>query len=541
MKKLNTLLFLFIMLTSFGSLQAQERYLDEVFTDVTVTNDVTYGVNATVLFVGTLGEAVPQALQMDVYEPEGDTETNRPVIIYLVTGNFLPQPNFCSSGGWGRTDKPVVEIATRLAKRGYVVAVASYRLGWNPAASTQDERTFQLINAAYRGTQDARTCVRFFRKDAAEGDNQFGINPEAVTYWGQGTGGYVAFGAASIDTYADIASPPKFNIEVPGIGAVPMVLEGINGDVTGESVGIVDALGAMLLPFPEGDTLCYPNHVGYDSDVQLCVNMGGAVGDLSWINEGDPAFISYHVPNDSLAPYEEFTLTVPTTCDLIVEVQGSYLVQQKAAMLGLNDAFAGANFRDDFDPYTDRANSINDGYDGLFPFQYPEIPTPTTCFSTLTVTSPWEYWDAAEYSAVDCPLNPGVNMHLVGLSGNPNMSEANGMAYIDTMINYFVPRACLALGLGACEDIVSVDELTAADVQLKTAPNPSSNEIVFSTNTEFPIQNITILDVSGREVQNHLNINQNQHIIYKGDLNPGIYIATVQFEDGIVTSKLVFN
>ena len=51
---------------------------------------------------------------------------------------------------------------------GYVVASIDYRLGWNPLAATQSERTNQLINAAYRGVQDARTAVRYFRMNAAE-------------------------------------------------------------------------------------------------------------------------------------------------------------------------------------------------------------------------------------------------------------------------------------------------------------------------------------------------------------------------------------
>ena len=74
MKKIFTLL-MFISVAS-TSMMAQ-RYIDEVFTDVTVTSDVTYGVNATVLFLPIAGEAVPQELQMDVYEPTGDTETER--------------------------------------------------------------------------------------------------------------------------------------------------------------------------------------------------------------------------------------------------------------------------------------------------------------------------------------------------------------------------------------------------------------------------------------------------------------------------------
>ena len=90
MKKIFTLLAIALMVVSVDT-QAQ-RYLEEVFTDVTVTSGVQYGTNATVLFYPVLGEAVPQALIMDVYEPTGDTEASRPLVLYFHTGNFLPHP-----------------------------------------------------------------------------------------------------------------------------------------------------------------------------------------------------------------------------------------------------------------------------------------------------------------------------------------------------------------------------------------------------------------------------------------------------------------
>jgi carboxylesterase type B len=88
---------------------------------------------------------------------------------------------------------------------GYVVASCDYRLGWNPVATTQEERVNTLINAAYRGVQDCRTAVRFFRKSQAENGNPFGIDPWRIGVWGQGTGGYIAFAAATINAYAAIS------------------------------------------------------------------------------------------------------------------------------------------------------------------------------------------------------------------------------------------------------------------------------------------------------------------------------------------------
>lgn len=517
--------------------QAQQRYLDEIFTDVDVTTNVVYGVNATVLLITdpNVGQAIPQPLIMNVYEPAGDTETERPLIIYLHTGNFLPQPTFCSIGGTLQDDV-LVEIATRLAKRGYVVATATYRLGWNPIATTQEERTFTLINAAYRGIQDARTCIRYFKKNYVEEGNLFGVDTSRITLWGQGTGGYISMATATLDQYADVLLP-KFTVDFMGI-PLPMVLEPVNGNIWGTSVGIVPP--GSPPPFTAGDTLCYPNHVGYSSDFQLCVNMGGALADTSWLDESDLPMISYHVPNDSLAPYQEGILIVPTTGDLVVEVQGSYTVQQKAKTLGINDVFAS---KDWIDPYSASADEANDGADGLFPFRYPALFNPQNPADSITVTAPWEWWDQAEWNTVFCALQPGIPLNLIGLAGNPLMSETQGMSYVDSIMGYFLPRACLALDLG-CDltGLTSTKEvLSKESVSLQIMPNPATDQVQFSTHAGHPMLDILLYDLSGRLIETHLQINHNQYTLQRGNMPPGLYMAQIRFEEGVTVGKVLFR
>ena len=83
MKK--TYLFFLLAMLAIG-LNSQTRYLKPVFTDVGSTL-IPYGQNSTVLGYPTI---VKQPLVMDLYQPVGDTETKRPLVIYLHTGNFLP-------------------------------------------------------------------------------------------------------------------------------------------------------------------------------------------------------------------------------------------------------------------------------------------------------------------------------------------------------------------------------------------------------------------------------------------------------------------
>ena len=67
------------------------RYIDEIFDEVDVASGVVYGENITVIPALQGMPPAPENLLMDVYTPAGDTETDRPVILYFHTGNFLPQ------------------------------------------------------------------------------------------------------------------------------------------------------------------------------------------------------------------------------------------------------------------------------------------------------------------------------------------------------------------------------------------------------------------------------------------------------------------
>jgi len=499
MNKISTCFLALAMLVYSGS--SAQRYLTEVFTDVEVQSDIIYGVNATVIAYAQLGQAVPQPLVMDVYSPSGDTETSRPVILYFHTGNFLPTPQNGSPSGT-KTDLNVVEMCTRLARMGYVVASCDYRLGWNPVATTQEERVNTLINAAYRGVQDCRTAIRYFRKSEAENANPYGIDPSRICVWGQGTGGYIAFAAATINEYEDIAIP-KFTIEVevpPGSGnfqTVPMVLEAVNGDIFGTSVGINPI---------DGDTLCYPNHTGYSSDFNVMVNMGGACGDSSWVTEEDVPMISFHAPSDLFAPYNIGTVIVPGFNLPVVEVSGSYHVQEMAAGFGLNASFAGADNLGDV--YTTQANTYNNGFSGLYPLNRPA--------GFEADSAPWEWWTE------DNPNNAN------GLLTNPDMSETKGMTYLDTIQGYSAPRIMCALALAGspCDPNNVVERQTSVRIY----PNPSAGLFNINLSVSETIRSIEVYDLLGKRVM-EVYPNTAQVVLDMSSLTNGIYTVKIKSDE----------
>ncbi len=539
MKKINTLFIgilslMLIPLTSWG-----QRYLTETFPEVQVTSDLTYGVNATILLLPVVGQAIPEALKFDFYEPKNDDETERPLVILIHTGNFLPiQLNQSTTGA--RTDSVNVEIAHRLAKLGYCVAAIDYRLGWNPTAETQPERALGLIQAAYRGIQDTRTAIRYFKKDYVENENSYGVDTSRIVVWGIGTGGYVSLAAATFDKFIEVATtttpPGKFLTDLDGNPATlePMVAPPYNGDIYGTSVGVTPPTG--LPPLPPNDTLCYPNHVGYSSAFQLCVNMGGALADISWLEDGDVPMITYQVPTDPFAPYESAVLIVPTTGDPIVEVQGGHQVATKANDLGNNDVFSGVDDAfPDFKVYTDGAKagsaSANHDYEeGLYPF------IRATNIYGQEEGDPWTWWDPAIWSAIAHPSGLG-SYHQVGLFNNANMSATKGRLYVDTIMGYFAPRAYLALNL-----TVGTEELLNDNqIKVNVSPNPAPDFVLVESPAEHPIQSLQVYDFNGRLVQNLQNIQNNLVRVDRNGVPPGLYLVKLKFEEGVIAKKVVFK
>ena len=139
---------------------SQTRYLDEIFEDVTKTENIVYGNAPDLPFIFLFEWNTEDIdLDMDLYEPAGDTLTNRPVIIFIHSGTFF--------AGHNEADD-VVALSIASAKRGYVAVSMNYRLGLNILSSYSGER------AVYRGVQDASAVVRYLR----EFHEEYGIDYE---------------------------------------------------------------------------------------------------------------------------------------------------------------------------------------------------------------------------------------------------------------------------------------------------------------------------------------------------------------------------
>ena len=400
-----------IALLSLGlSASAQDRYLDDVFSTVTVTSDIPFATNISILPVLSGGVPGPATLKCDIYTPDGDTETSRPVIILAHTGSFLP-PVVNGQATGSKTDLSIVEQCTRWAKKGYVAVAMDNRLGWNPTSTDTDVRTSTLLQAAYRGIQDAKAMVRYMRMTEATG-NPYGIDESKIVLGGQGTGAYISLGYATLNDENELYLPKFFDFTDPN-NPMPYVIPQVYGNIDGTDstyAPIFDSTGAIVGSMPFN----IPNNLGYSNDISMAFNLGGALADISWLQKGDVPIVSFHCEKDPYAPLDTGDVIVPTTGDFVVEVMGSRTIQQMQNMYNNNPASTWAFISDNI---TTAANVNNDGNDGLYIFKTPAPSTAPNAFGELQEEqgSPWDWWDNVTYDQrlqMDLPLN-GVVMVLI--------------------------------------------------------------------------------------------------------------------------------
>jgi Secretion system C-terminal sorting domain len=523
MKKILHIL-LFITITLFSFDLGAQRFLTEVFTNVTTTSNVVYGLNISVL----TGVPAADTLKMDIYEPSTDTMSERPVVLVFPTGNFLPAVLNGGPNGQ-RTDSAVVEVCTKLAKRGFVAAAVSYRTGWNPVSPDQNVRTSTLINAAYRGMQDAHNAVRFFNMGYQNLGNPFGIDTSRVIIGGIGTGGYVSYVMMYFDKNKDMMIPKFFNFDsVPPQPYVDTLLSG-------------NYSGTVQAP------LNVPNLPTFSSNVHFGFAMGGAIGDSGWVDpKNTTPFVAFQNPLDIFAPYKTGSVIVPTTGDFVVEASGAYTVLRKVTEFNLNKSFSDLRIKDDISLY---ANSINDGYDGLYPLI---TPIPTDSLSCTGPNShakypnqnPWDWYNETWYIAAANSLGqPGPVMNCLAKLGNPN-DPVQSRKYIDTIMSYLVPRIVCSLGLPQCalvpKNPIGIEEY--AKKTLAIYPNPSYSDITIQNiDSENPIEQIQLIDITGKIVRLEKQLNTTNYVIQKGNLSPGIYLLKITLKEGNVSRKIVFN
>ena len=537
------------------SAYGQQRYAEEIFSEsqVNIASDVVYGTNIDFLSssltgditaeitelqtIATTGGEYPAAylnpadpstavkltnLKMDLYypNPEADDVEERPLMIYVHTGNFLPPPVNGSPAGT-RKDSLAVVACTQFAQRGFVAASVSYRLGWNPIATTELERRGTLLNAVYRAIQDVKQSVRFLRESYTEG-NTYGIDPNKIVLVGEGSGGYVVLAYATVDNLETDLYIDKFVNPITGASYIDTTM-----------VGNAEGFEGML-------TLYRDN--GQSTDINMTINIGGALGDISWLEPGDVPMVAIHAIRDDFAPFNEGTVIVPTTFEPVVAVHGSNIFIQQAVDYGNNDAFVNMPS----DPYTDQARSLyGNTYEVSNGQQVTVSPNPEGLFPVLlplrdfmtNIASPWQWWDPNSPVA-QAEVQPGTTAHMAALNANPNMSPEQGRTYLDTIQGYAIPRVMCVLELEGANCTVGVDSKTV-ESSTSVYPNPTVGSL-FIRNAEKIIRKVELFDITGRLVATY-QVDGHEFELTRSNHSTGLYMVQIVFDDAKITRKVVMK
>lgn len=260
----------------------QVRYLDPIFDSATVLPNEKYGQAVNY-------QSQTQDLFLDFYVGFNDTVTLRPLLILAHGGSFI-QGNKASAD--------IVKLAKEMAKRGYAVASIQYRLGVNIAGT--GGLTQEFAHAVWRGAQDGRAAVRFFRKSFENG-NPYGIDTSRIYVGGISAGGVLGLHMQCLDLPAEVAMA---NVDTNAIGGI----EGNSGNP------------------------------GYSYRAKGVINLCGALSNVAWMeNNKSIKLISMHGTNDQTVPYASDYFKF--FGNPIGFLQGSYSVDSAAKIMGITSAF----------------------------------------------------------------------------------------------------------------------------------------------------------------------------------------------------------
>jgi acetyl esterase/lipase len=218
---------------------AQKLYKDIVFSDCSIEKDLTYS-------------KTEKYATFDLYRPKTDSPVLRPLIIWMHGGGF----KFGSKNAAG-----VKVWCSSFARRGWLCAAINYKLGNKSLKFTYDE----LVANCYRGVQDVRTALAFFKAHAG----QLGIDTTRIVLAGNSAGGMLA-----------LQTVYSTNHELRGLI--------VEKDKGAAATGVV-ATGAASDPV---------------TGVAAIVNFWGGIFDTAWLHNARVPIVSVHGTQDGIVPYD---------------------------------------------------------------------------------------------------------------------------------------------------------------------------------------------------------------------------------------------
>jgi hypothetical protein len=356
------------------------------------------------------------------------------------------------------------------------------------------------------------------RKDADQNGNSYGVDITKIAIGGQGSGGFISLAYSSIDDLQELQLTKYFNFTTNAF----MLDTTLLGDWDG---------------FGGNPTLNNDNHAGYVSDVNVVFNIGGAIGDTSWIDSGEVPVISLHGVNDAFTPFSSGVINVSGTTLFVTDVSGSSDIIRINNSLGNNDVFLTPPITD---AYTVRANSVNSSLDGTYGNNGDEGLMPFV--GVTDGHGPWEFWDDATVSSGAKALGQSPAIILAnGYAPNPVYQalgavagKARAMMFIDTIIGYTAPRLFRVLDLS-----VNIDEIDEGALTVSLYPNPAHDNFSLISGTKSVINEIELFDLVGKSFLHEAQLNTMRYVVNIENLISGAYFVKITTVNGVVIQKFL--
>lgn len=341
------------------SAQCNGRYETALFTDVNVTQDIVYGWN-------TNFDNNVDTVKMDIYEPDGDTMSERPVVILAHGGSFV-------GGSKNMTD--MVSFCTNLAKRGYVAVSINYRIG----SSFNLSNTEEMVKTVFRAVQDGGAAVRYMRRTYAEMNNPYGVDTSAIHIGGSSAGAILALHVAFMDDTSKLI--PAWQ-------------------------GYVEDLGGL-----EGTT----GSSGYSSKVNAILSFAGAIADTLFIDSENalPVFSS-HAEDDNTVKYDR---GYPLGLSSLPNLSGSSLVHERLVNLETESVFASYS-GDNHPPYFKNNNIVQEIFEETDSIMSVFLYRQQECYVPNTVSTSFAQYPLNQMTMHPNPSNGQVRVSIEGIGKN---------------------------------------------------------------------------------------------------------------------------
>jgi len=485
------LIFLFALSSySFSQVLDPDRYRETIFASSLETENIQYGTAPQWIWPN-----LDVDLFLDVFQPNGDLNPERPLIIFAHQGGFL----------YGNKDyDDITALCDSFARMGYVTATIDYRKGYDPLESDGAER------AAYRAIQDGNAAVRYFKEYASIYD----IDTNNIFFGGMSAGAFIALHVAYLDKEAERpASTYDMGLFKPDLGCLD----------------------------------CSGNSYTHTSQVKAVVDCWGGVLDSAVIEVGDVPVIIYHGTADAVVPYTSGNIfgvpTMPVAygasaivnqCEAIGVPYEATIVENGEHQLNgtSNGAWSGAP--NSFWTDTLLPQTTDFLFELIRPF--PSKISPDTVYLGLNEIYTHQLVDDAN-SQYLWTFDSGNIDELT----NTNSSEIE-LKYV-TPGNYDLEVIEFNHLLAASDTLkfhVVVDDDLGVDSEsefnLDIYPNPCHGELYIASNV--PIDELVIFNVDGKVIYSITEAVENEMLDLSG-FDSGIYFLKVRAESQLITKKII--